>query len=145
MLPDFLFLQGAPHPGGSILPFELVQLQEVFHQHRFPLIKGMHLFFLLINEERSPSLWTHGSLKRSLTSAPKRRGNTRKKEDEATRPVPTCRMTGGLYTGKKCLKGSSFPVYIYTGRRRVLRQARCANMPDAAKPFASGLTWCRIA
>ncbi len=59
MLPDFLFLQGAPHPGGSILPFELVQLQEVFHQHRFPLIKGMHLFFLIINTEKGPSLWTH--------------------------------------------------------------------------------------
>jgi hypothetical protein len=40
MLSDFLFLQGASHPGGSILSFEVVQLQEVFGQHGFPLIKG---------------------------------------------------------------------------------------------------------
>ncbi len=51
MLSDFLFLQGAPHPGGSILPFELSQLKEVFHQRCFPLIKRRHIFFLLMNYE----------------------------------------------------------------------------------------------
>jgi hypothetical protein len=50
MLPDFLFLHGVPHPGGSILSFELFQLKEVFCQHYFPLIKGLHIFFLIMNE-----------------------------------------------------------------------------------------------
>jgi hypothetical protein len=37
VLTDFLFLHGASHPGRSILSFEVVQLQEVFRQHGFPL------------------------------------------------------------------------------------------------------------
>jgi hypothetical protein len=62
MLPDFLFLQGASHPGGSILPFEAVQLKEVFRQHGFPLVNGIPIFFLLINKVWDSSLWTYGSL-----------------------------------------------------------------------------------
>jgi hypothetical protein len=145
MLPDFLFLQGAPHPGGSILSFEVFQLKEVFGQHRFPLIKGMHIFFFLMNSERSPSLWTHTVHSKSCYETTERRGNTQENDDEANRPAPRCRMTRGVYAGKKCPKGSSFPAYMNKGRRRFLRQARCDDMPDAGKPFVGGLTCCCIA
>jgi hypothetical protein len=50
MLPDFLFLHGTLHPGGSILPFEVTQLTEVFRQHGFLFIKSLHIVFLLMNE-----------------------------------------------------------------------------------------------
>jgi hypothetical protein len=50
MLTNFLFLHGAPHPRGSILSFEVLQLKEVFRQHGFPLIQRLHLCFLLTNE-----------------------------------------------------------------------------------------------
>lgn len=50
MLPDFQFLQGPSHPGGSILPLEAVQLKEVFRQHGIPLVNGIHIFFPLLNK-----------------------------------------------------------------------------------------------
>lgn len=59
MLPDCLFLQRPSQPGGSILPFELVQLQQVIRQHRFPLMQRRHSFSLLVNPERGPAWWTH--------------------------------------------------------------------------------------
>lgn len=59
MLPDCLFLQGAPQPGGSILPFELLQFKQVFRQHCFPLIQCRHRFSLLVNPLRIPVWWTH--------------------------------------------------------------------------------------
>jgi hypothetical protein len=49
VLADFLFLHGAPHPGSSILSFQVLQLQEVFRQDGFPLIQRLHLCFLLAN------------------------------------------------------------------------------------------------
>ena len=42
VLADFLFLHGAPHPGSSILAFEVFQLQEVFCQDGLPLIQRPH-------------------------------------------------------------------------------------------------------
>jgi len=50
VLADFLFLHGAPDPGVRILSFELFQLKQVFQEHGFPLIKGIHIIFLLMNE-----------------------------------------------------------------------------------------------
>ena len=50
VLADFLFLQRAPDPRVRILSFELFQLKQVFRQHGFPLIKGIHIIFLLMNE-----------------------------------------------------------------------------------------------
>jgi len=49
-LADFLFLHGAPHPGSSILSFQVLHLQEVFRQDGFPLIQRLHLCFLLTDE-----------------------------------------------------------------------------------------------
>ena len=51
MLADFLFLHGAPHPGVRILFFELFQLKQVFPQHGFPLLKRIHIFFLLMDSD----------------------------------------------------------------------------------------------
>lgn len=59
VLPDFLFLQGAPYPGGSILPFELLQFKQVFLQHCFPLKQRRHRFSFLVSPERIPAWWMH--------------------------------------------------------------------------------------
>jgi hypothetical protein len=36
VLADFLFLQGEPHPGRSILSREVFRLKQVLRQHGFP-------------------------------------------------------------------------------------------------------------
>jgi hypothetical protein len=109
MLADFLFLHGAPDPGVRIPSFELFQLKQGFPQHGFPLLKRIHIIFLLMNSEMGPSFWTHTLHSIGRYKAPERRVNTRKKADEAKRSAPTRRMTGGVNAGKKGPKGSSFP------------------------------------
>ena len=144
MLPDFLFLQGTSHPAGSILPFELVQLKEVFRQHGFPLFKSMHIFFLLINEERAlPCGHTLHSTSVE-TSHKTRRSTTRENADEGRQTSANWSDDRRYVHREKVSPKLLFPAYTDKGRRRVLRQARGDHMPDAAKPFASGLTWCAI-
>jgi hypothetical protein len=48
----------------------LLQLKQVFRQHCFPLSKRRHIFFLLMNPERGPCLWTHALLSTNRYKAP---------------------------------------------------------------------------
>ncbi len=54
-------------------------------------------------------MWTHTVHSKGSYKTPERRGNTRKNNDDTKRPVPTCRMTGGVYVGKKGPQGFLLP------------------------------------
>jgi hypothetical protein len=59
--------------------------------------------------------------------------------------IPTMPLLLSLPQAKWCPKDSSFlSAYMHERRGNFLGQARCDDMLDAAKPFAGGLTWCRI-
>ena len=118
MLPDCLFLQGASHAGGRILTVEVLQLQEVFHQHDFPLIQGAHIFILLMHKVIGvlPSGHLVHSPSVELSFPNKEALHTRQRMKEGKR-APTGWTTRGVDAGNKCHQLVLFPCIHRQGSR----------------------------